>query len=448
MAFSCSFLSTAAATLSASAFLLLAGCGQEKLPFDPLGTVHSDGGPGSMGQADLSPLEQCKLTCDPDWSCDDTGACVQPVMPTETVRHHDGGTSGHTGGGSDGGGTCNPGSSGGSIGSGGKTCSYHCYGGWVCNTDTGHCVPPPPPMAGCTGGSDAGAGDAGTGGTGSDASTGGTVPTGGPIGPSGGTVDRFKFAVFGDVRPPSIDADTSYPVAIITPIIRAIQSQGAQFIMATGDYMYSRTTASVQNQLDQLLGAETSFTNGTIFHTMGNHECTGGTSSNCPAHNETPNMRGYMSRLLPFSQTAYFTFTVQTTMGSAKFVSIAANAWDSTQAAWLHQTMSQQTTYTFVARHEPTGDPQAPGAQPSDAIIDQYPVTLKMFGHAHEYRRLTTNSVISGNGGANLRTQGTYYGYLMVEQQASGNVSVTAYDVSTGMPVDSWVITPSGAAGH
>jgi hypothetical protein len=204
----------------------------------------------------------------------------------------------------------------------------------------------------------------------------------------------------------------------------------------------------VNNQLDKLLAAEQGFTGGTIFHTMGNHECTGATASNCPQANETPNVRGFMSRLLPFSSTPYFSFTVQTSKGPAKFISIAANAWDSTQEAWLRQTLAHSTTYTFVVRHEPTGESQSPGTQPSDAIIDQYPVTLKLFGHNHEYRHVTTNSVISGNGGANLRTQGTYYGYLMVEQQTNGNVSVTAYDISTGMPVDTFVVTANGAPGR
>jgi hypothetical protein len=415
----------AAGGLLGFALALAAGCNTET-PFIPIPPPFDGGGvliPD--GSADLSPLQKCQLTCNSDWSCDDSGTCVQPAPPA------DGGPGTGDGAGADAPG-CTPGAP---IGTGGMTCSYQCYGGWVCNTDTGHCVPPPP---NCTGGPGNPGPDAGPP---VDA---GPVPTGGPVGPTGGTVSLLKFGVFGDVRPPSDGADSSYPVNIIGPIIRAIHAQSAQFIVATGDYMYSRTTSSVANQLDQLLGAEQSFTGGTIFHTMGNHECNGASNSNCPRLTETPNIRGFMSRLLPFSQTPYHSFTVQTSKGTAKFVSIAANAWDSTQEAWLRQTLAQSTTYTFVSRHEQTGDPDAPGAAPSDAIIAQYPVTLKMFGHAHEYRRISDNAVISGNGGANLRTQGTYYGYLIVEQHSNGDITVTAYDISTGMPVDTWAVTPGG----
>ena len=37
-------------------------------------------------------------------------------------------------------------------------------------------------------------------------------PIGGTIGPTGGSVDRLAFAVFGDVRPGNLDDDASYPL--------------------------------------------------------------------------------------------------------------------------------------------------------------------------------------------------------------------------------------------
>ena len=39
---------------------------------------------------------------------------------------------------------------------------------------------------------------------------------------------------------------------------------------------------------------------------------------------------------------------------SAKFVFVACNAWNSTQATWLDQQLAAATTYTFVVRHEGT----------------------------------------------------------------------------------------------
>src|SRR5947207_6911580 len=83
-----------ASTLVASALLLAAGCNSDSLPFVPLGPpMGADAGPdGSAGPPDLSPLEVCKLTCDPDWSCDDSGACVQPAMPGPSGGPPDAGT--------------------------------------------------------------------------------------------------------------------------------------------------------------------------------------------------------------------------------------------------------------------------------------------------------------------------------------------------------------------
>ena len=55
------------------------------------------------------------------------------------------------------------------------------------------------------------------------------VLVGGPVGPTGGTVDLLQFAVIGDVRPGGINATSSYPTATITSIMQGIQSLSAQF---------------------------------------------------------------------------------------------------------------------------------------------------------------------------------------------------------------------------
>jgi hypothetical protein len=251
-----------------------------------------------------------------------------------------------------------------------------------------------------------------------------------------------------DVRPPDKNADSAYPVDTITSIMEGAQTQRAQFVVGTGGYMFSDTTSSVSRQLDTLLQAEASFS-GQVFHCMGNHECTGATAGNCTSTDQTPNLQGFMQKLVPFSTLPYFSVTLQTSLGSAKFVVIAANFWTPDQETWLRQQLAIPTTYTFVVRHEaPNGHGNsAPGVAPSDAIIAQFPVTLKLFGHSHTYERLSTNAVISGNGGAPL-TSAVSFGYLMVRQLASGNIAVTEFEQGTNTPVDTWTVTPAGAAAN
>jgi hypothetical protein len=260
--------------------------------------------------------------------------------------------------------------------------------------------------------------------------------------PTGGTVDRLSFVVFGDVRPADEDADDQYPVSVLNSITGKAAASPAQFVVSTGDYMYSSTEASAQSQLSKLLQAESVFGARPTFHVMGNHECMGSASSNCPNGTESPNVRAFQMMLVPFAQRPYYTFSVQTSMGEAKFIIIAANAWDDTQGLWLEQQLARATPYTIVVRHEPPGQTDAPGRAASDDIIARHPLTLGIYGHKHEYRRLSANAVISGNSGAPLACGA--YGFLYVVQRPDGNVQVEEHRQDNGNVVDAWAVTPTG----
>jgi hypothetical protein len=208
--------------------------------------------------------------------------------------------------------------------------------------------------------------------------------------------------------------------------------------------MYESTDTSANRQLAKLLQAESAFGARPVFHVMGNHECLGSASSNCPNGTESPNVRAFQMMLVPFAQRSYFAFAVQTSMGDAKFIAVAANAWDDAQRAWFEEQLSRPTRYTVILRHEPPGQTDAPGRAPSDAIIAKYPVTLAIYGHKHEYRRVAANAVISGNAGAPLACGG--YGFLYVVQRPDGNVQVEEHRHDTGDAVDAWIVTPTGAA--
>ena len=306
------------------------------------------------------------------------------------------------------------------------------------------------PGSGGNGGSGGAGGSGGTGGSGGGSGgtggTGGSVndppPAGGTVGPSGGTVDRLAFAVFGDVRPANANDDAGYPTTIIDGIMTKAATTPSEFAIGTGDYMFANVASSVTNQMNDLLAAEHMYPK-QIFHALGNHECTGYTASNCPNGTETPNVRAFMMQLVPFAQHPYYSVDIQTNAGTAKFVFVAANAWDQTQSDWLTQELGRATQYTFVIRHEPIGNTECQGAIASDPIIAAHPLTIGIYGHSHEYRHVDANHVISGNAGAPISYG--QYGFLYVQQRLDGNVAVTEYRSDTGQQVDAWVVNPTGA---
>ena len=313
-------------------------------------------------------------------------------------------------------------------------CRYQSY----CNTMTNMCQPAP---IGC--------------GTPGQAYAPGPAPTG-SVGPTGGTVSRLYFAVVGDTRPPDEDETASYPTAIITQIFQDLQalSPSPTFGVSTGDYQYANPTGTQgAAQIDLYLGARANYS-GTMFPTMGNHECTGATASNCGTGNSdglTNNYNSYVSKLLaPIDQTSpYYEIDVGATDGSwtAKFLFVAANAWTQTQADWLQQAMGRSTTYTFLIRHEAASASTAPGVNPAENIMAKLPYTLSIVGHTHAYQHSGPREVIIGNGGAPLSGTGDY-GFGMISQQADGTIAVDMIDYTSGLSDSSFhfAVNPDGSA--
>ncbi len=325
-----------------------------------------------------------------------------------------------------------------------KTCQPNgCYGGWWCNTQTLKCQAAP---TNCGGSVDGGGGFDGS----VQTLDGGVTST---IGSNGGTESTLYFAVIGDTRPAVIDDTSAYPTTTITKIFSDVSSLNPKppFVVTTGDYMFASTSGSQASpQLKLYLGARASYS-GVDFPAMGNHECTGATTSNCGSGNTdgvTSNYSAFMSDMLgPISKTKpYYSINVSspTNAWTAKFVFVAANAWDATQASWLSSTLAQPTTYTFVIRHESATASTAPGVTPSENIMKQYSYTLSIVGHAHTYSHPSTKEVLFGNGGAPL-TSGNY-GFGLITQRGDGAIMVDAYDYST-MQADSsfhFVVKPDG----
>jgi hypothetical protein len=274
---------------------------------------------------------------------------------------------------------------------------------------------------------------------------------GGPVGNNGGAVDSLNFAIVGDTRPAGIDDTNGYPVQVITQIWQDIENENPRppFAVTTGDYMFARPSGSESTpQLQMYLTARANFSN-IVFPTMGNHECTGATASNCgEGGTQSTNFDTYVQHMLqPIGQSnPYYAIQIHSTTGawSAKFVFVAANAWGPTQAAWLQQAMAQQTTYTFVVRHERASVTEAPGVSPSNQIIAMYPYTMLIVGHTHTYE-LQGREVIVGNGGAPL-TGGVNYGYVLAQQRADGAMQFTAKDYKTGAAFQAFAVKADGTA--
>jgi len=263
---------------------------------------------------------------------------------------------------------------------------------------------------------------------------------------------ELRFAVVGDTRPANLDDTANYPTDIVRQIWTEVEAEGPPFAVMTGDYMFASTAANVDAQLDLYLGARASFS-GMAYPTMGNHECTGYTTSNCGIGGKdgfTPNYTGFLSKLLgPLGVTdPYYVEYFAALDGSwtAKFVFIAGNAWNENQANWLDKVLSEPTTYTFAVRHEPHYSNTAPGVDPSTTILALHPLTMLITGHTHSYGHVPAyREIIVGNGGAPL-TSSQNYGYVMVARQPDSTLQVTSYDYQTHATVEQFTVAPSGLA--
>lgn len=272
-------------------------------------------------------------------------------------------------------------------------------------------------------------------------------------GPGGGLLADLRFAVVGDSRPADIDDTTAYPTDVVRQIFTDIENESPHpdFAVTTGDYMFASTGGGqVDRQLDLYLGARAAFT-GTVYPTMGNHECTGATSSNCGpglADGMTANYWGFLDRMLgPIGETRpYFAerFAAQDGSWTAKFVFVAANSWNAAQAAWLDLVLGEPTTYTFVVRHEPHYSDPAPGVDPSQQILARHPLTMLLTGHTHSYIHYPAyRELVVGTGGAPL-TAGYDYGYVIVARRADGALAVSSYDYATHAVVEQFAVMPDG----
>ena len=271
---------------------------------------------------------------------------------------------------------------------------------------------------------------------------------------TGGAGAPLVFAAVGDTRPAIPDDVPGYPTAIIQTIFTAMGTLPTKpmFVIGTGDYQFSDPLAGLTagSQFDIYVAAAKMF-DGPFYPAMGNHECNGLTTSNCGQGNAdgvTAAYTAFLQKMLtPISQTApYFVQHEQASDSSwtAKFVFIAANAWNAAQATWLDTALAEPTTYTFVVRHEPASANTAPGVTPSEAIMAKHPYTLALVGHVHTFQRTGPREVTIGNGGAPLDTS-VNYGFGLFTRRSDGAINVEMIDYQSGMSSQAFAVNPDGS---
>ena len=296
-------------------------------------------------------------------------------------------------------------------------------------------------------GSDSGTNGGGSG-SGSGSGSGGGSGSGSG---SGASSSDLRFAIVGDTRPPSPDDTSGYPTAIITKIWQDIEAESPKvpFAISTGDYMFSYTASTVMPQLNLYMQARANYS-GIQYPAMGNHECNSATAGNCGNGSTTANMTAFINTMLaPVNHTkVYYTqnFTAPDSSWTAKFVFIACNAWDSTQASWLQGELAKPSTYTFVVRHEGTNAVGQTPCNASQATIDANPLTLLIVGHTHAYSHYASSKeLVVGIGGAPL-TSGSNYGYALITRNADGTLTVAVYDYMSHATLDTFKIHADGSA--
>ncbi len=374
---------------------------------------------GESVKACVPQVEACGVTADPDGTTSSTATCGYDGPDTPS---------------------CCKG-----CGASGSCQANGCFNGWVCDSTACKCVAAAP--AGACDGADASV-EPDVGGV--DLEYADVAP--GTLTPAGGAIPELYFAIVGDTRPALIEDTQGYPSAIAKKIWQGVQGAAPPFVVTTGDYMFATAWGSqAAPQLDLYLTAASAYT-GLRLPALGNHECTGATTSNCGVNGKdglTKNYTAYLTKMLEplgFDHPWYaFHVNAPDNSWTAKFVFVAANAWDNEQAIWLDAELAKPTTYTFVVRHEPVAANTAPGVKPSEVILKKYPVTLRLVGHTHTYSyKSDTHEVVVGNGGAPL-SGGVNYGYVLVKRRPDAAIEFRAIDYSTGQVSSTFAINADGS---
>jgi len=257
-------------------------------------------------------------------------------------------------------------------------------------------------------------------------------------------VDRLWFATTGDTRPAECDQTNAYPKAAIAQIAAAMKALRVQFTLDLGDHMYvcNQSDAEARQQMGFYMEAIAQGPS-VWWMTMGNHECGSSAYPYACFIGGPPdaNFSAYMAALrrpLP-----YYANDVQTSLGLARFVVIADDSWNATQAAWLRDTLTDadaRATYTIVARHHPVQGTRT-GVPEILSVLQQHKYAMILTAHNHEYQHDSATwqgrSAVVGLGGA-----GGKWGFGTVLQASDRRLVFVQRDAN-GNPIGApWMVGP------
>jgi hypothetical protein len=267
----------------------------------------------------------------------------------------------------------------------------------------------------------------------------------GLVGREGGQVQRLWFALTGDTRPGWCDQTEDYPTATILKIAQSMKALHVQFGLDLGDHMFvcngSQKDAQIQmgHYMDALAQGPSTF-----WMTLGNHECAHAYRRGpCVPGDTDVNFVTYMSAL--GRKYPWYATDVQTSMGLARFVFVADDAWTYGQRDWLEQVLADadaHAKYTIVSRHHPM-NPLLASPDTIDAVILRHKYSLLLTAHEHTYRHdrdsLDGRSVVVGIGGGPSQRPP---GFATVLQNKDGTLAFVLRDID-GNPVGQpWSVPP------
>jgi hypothetical protein len=279
-----------------------------------------------------------------------------------------------------------------------------------------------------------------------------TVPAGGTVSLSGGTVDRLFFGYTGDTRDSSSGSGYSSTLqTTINTIYKQMKRQGVSFALDGGDHMEASSGSEAAACMSDYASAA-ALLGKPLFMTYGNHECSQSFNNGSCGSGWSTDTKSvpYMNTLKQMigAATPYYRFDVMTNSGKATFIVVADDAWDSTQQSWLTTQLTDadaNSKYTFVSKHHPDGNTDQPFFQTIYNLVTSHKYTLFLTGHSHEYKHQYTDhrAVVMGLGGAPFDNPSQQFnGYLTVMQCPDDHIYVTAYDISTQMAFDTWNVPP------
>jgi hypothetical protein len=143
--------------------------------------------------------------------------------------------------------------------------------------------------------------------------------------------------------------------AIVAAIFSGLQSLNVPVTVDVGDHCFEAAATAggtCHTQMVRHFMAQRASYSGKLLPTMGNHEgcvADAATTGNCTAPYTSYILQDFLNDVVQPStgqSSPYYSVVLYGSWGTAKFIHVAANAWNSTQNTWVANSLAVATTYT------------------------------------------------------------------------------------------------------